>query len=59
MLNRKKIVSGLTIFAIIVLLIGFIFMSLILIDILKVVNGVAKDFIEFIRDFFLKLNALI
>ena len=35
-----------------ILLVGFIFMSLILRDIFKEIKGFSKDSIEFIRDFF-------
>jgi len=48
--NRKKIFSILMGLIIIILLIGFVFMSLILIDILKSVNSYSKDFINFIKD---------
>jgi len=47
--NRKKIFSILMGLIIIILLIGFVFMSLILIDILKYVNSYSKGFIDFIR----------
>ena len=50
--NREKKSKFYTISMVLIisiLFVGFIFMSLILIDILNIVNGLALDFIEFIK----------
>ena len=51
-INRQKALSVLIGLVIIILLIGFVFMSLILIDILKYIDLHSKNFIDFIREFF-------
>ncbi|KKN41023.1 hypothetical protein LCGC14_0727430 [marine sediment metagenome] len=49
-INHQKILSILTVFIIIILLIGFVFMSLILRNTLIYTNLYFENFIDFIRD---------
>lgn len=48
----SKLYSIMMVLIISILLIGFIFMSWILFDILRKVDNIARDFIDFVKDLF-------